>query len=178
MNIEENRLRTFASWPSNAAISAERLAKAGFYYSGRALKVQCFICGVAISEWNYGDQAMSRHREAYSNCPFVICPSDTCNVPMMTAAGSSRRSTSPEAYADSSSSLSTAGSSALYSLSERLKTFQNWPIPFVVSPDSLSRAGFYCLRDEAKVRIIKTVKSCSFYYKRFSSQLSHSNILQ
>jgi len=85
MNVEEKRLRTFREWPANAAIDPARLAKAGFYYTGHVLEVQCFLCGTRISDWNYGDQAIVRHRQKSPNCPFVLAPTVTCNVPLIPA---------------------------------------------------------------------------------------------
>lgn len=77
MNVEENRLRTFEGWPSDSAVSPERIARAGFFAvegAGR-LAVQCFSCGVRIVEWDYGDQVMARHRRLSPQCPFVLDPS-------------------------------------------------------------------------------------------------------
>ncbi|XP_014488474.1 PREDICTED: baculoviral IAP repeat-containing protein 7-like isoform X2 [Dinoponera quadriceps] len=88
MNIEENRLKTFEEWPANAAVDAARIAKAGFYYTGQGLEVQCFLCGTTITDWNYGDQAMARHRLAQPACPFVVNPVDTCNIPLVPASAS------------------------------------------------------------------------------------------
>ncbi|XP_043489030.1 death-associated inhibitor of apoptosis 2 isoform X2 [Polistes fuscatus] len=94
MNNEENRLRTFSNWPSIAPISAERVAKAGFFYTGIGLEVQCFLCGTRVTEWDYGDQVIVRHRNAAPDCPFVLDPSSTCNIPLVPASNDSRESLS------------------------------------------------------------------------------------
>ncbi|XP_076636294.1 death-associated inhibitor of apoptosis 2 isoform X2 [Colletes latitarsis] len=106
MNVEENRLQTFADWPANAEVNAARIAKAGFYYSGRAVEVQCFLCGVIISDWKFGDQAMVRHREAAPDCPFVQNSSNTCNVPLIPVStnNSALASTSTEVQQECNSS--------------------------------------------------------------------------
>lgn len=83
MNIEQSRLDTFQSWPANAEVEPQRIAKAGFFYTGSGLEVECFSCGKRIAEWNYGDQVMARHRLLNSNCPFVIDPISSGNIPVV-----------------------------------------------------------------------------------------------
>ncbi|KAK2587173.1 hypothetical protein KPH14_002922, partial [Odynerus spinipes] len=131
MNVEENRLRTFANWPTNAAVGAERIAKAGFYYTGIGQEVQCFLCGTKITEWNYGDQAIARHRQAAPDCPFVINPSSTFtgNQQLLSTAV---RSQDPQRQ--------------YKTMQQRLESFANWPISNVVSPERLAKAGFYYLQ--------------------------------
>lgn len=79
MNVEENRLRTFSDWPSDTVVSPVRIAKAGFFAINEEQTVQCFACGVRISEWEYGDQVMAKHRQLSPQCPFVIDPSTSGN---------------------------------------------------------------------------------------------------
>ena len=164
MNVEENRLRTFADWPTNATVDAARIAKAGFYYSGRALEVQCFLCGVKISDWNYGDQAMVRHRLAEPTCPFVQNPSNTCNVPLLPI--STNNSGLPSSSADVSqenniielqsinSNQSNEPQKQYRTMLQRLQTFTNWPISSIVSPEKLAKAGFYYLQHKDMVQCI------------------------
>ncbi|RLU20359.1 hypothetical protein DMN91_006967 [Ooceraea biroi] len=166
MNVEENRLRTFGEWPANAAVDATRIAKAGFYYTGRGQEVQCFICGTRISDWNYGDQAMVRHRLAEPACPFVVDPVATCNVPYLpvtandvaartTATSPSSSSLSdpqPDNDAEDNPGVTPSPSAAVQNtelvqeygtVAQRLQSFTGWPIASVVSPVELAEAGFY-----------------------------------
>lgn len=160
MNVEENRLRTFTDWPANAPIDPSRIAKAGFYYTGHALEVQCFLCGVKVSEWNYGDQAIVRHSLAEPNCPFVQNPSSTCNVPLIPVsinipetASSSTEISHDNNIVECQSSGSCLNTEKDYRLtSHRLQTFTNWPISSIVSPEKLAKAGFYYLQQEDKVQ--------------------------
>ncbi|KAG7201967.1 hypothetical protein KM043_004667 [Ampulex compressa] len=151
MNIEENRLRTFVEWPTTAAVDATRIAKAGFYYSGRALEVQCFLCGTKISDWNYGDQAMTRHRQAEPNCPFVKNPSSTCNIPLVPTSSSSETLQSSNLHDNEDIAPTTLHEcenprTKYRSLSERMESFVNWPISSIISPRKLAKAGFYYLQ--------------------------------
>nr|CAD7399304.1 unnamed protein product [Timema cristinae] len=82
MNCEEKRLFTFNTWPANAPVDARRMAKAGFVYTGKGLVVECFLCHGRIDDWDYGDQAMARHRIMYPNCPFVLDPNQAGNIPL------------------------------------------------------------------------------------------------
>lgn len=172
MNVEENRLETFDEWPANAAVDAARIAKAGFYYTGHGLEVQCFLCGATVSNWNYGDQAMARHRIAQPACPFVINPANTCNVPLVPA--SANVAVEPPV---TSSSMGTRQSSVVKgnpgeardtvvrstnplrdygTTSQRLRSFIQWPIPSIVSPEQLAKSGFYYLQFSDLVRKIAT----------------------
>ncbi|XP_054005935.1 putative inhibitor of apoptosis [Hylaeus anthracinus] len=163
MNVEENRLQTFTNWPENAAVDAARIAKAGFYYSGQAVEVQCFLCGIKISDWNYSDQAMVRHREAAPDCPFVQNPSNTCNVPLipMSSTNLGLASTSTEAlqgndivkHQSVTPSLERKEPRKEYrTILQRWNSFVNWPISSIVSPEKLAKAGFYYLQCNDKVQ--------------------------
>lgn len=56
MNIEENRLHSFHTWPSNAPINPDRLARGGFFATGVYLETQCNWCNKKITDWQFGDQ--------------------------------------------------------------------------------------------------------------------------
>lgn len=127
MNFERSRLRTFQSWPSNSPVSSKRIAKAGFFYTGHQHEVQCFACGVKISDWNYNDCVMAKHRAKDPGCPFVKNPEAAGNVSVE----------NEENYKTESG---------------RLATFSNWPVSFIVSPESLAKTGFYYLKQGDKVK--------------------------
>ncbi|KAK9871338.1 hypothetical protein WA026_011605 [Henosepilachna vigintioctopunctata] len=128
MNSEENRLETFSDWPTSAPVSHVRIAKAGFYFTKEGLTVECFACHVRILEWNYGDQVMAKHKAASPSCPFVLDPTTSGNVPII-----------PQLISQPSSSVNLDFTQE----SVRLASFRNWPIPHIVTPESLASAGFY-----------------------------------
>lgn len=132
MNVEQNRLNTFSNWPSDASVTPQRIAKAGFFSTNRGLEVECFSCGVKISTWNYGDQVMARHRTLNPQCPFVLNPVASGNVACVV----------PPTSVPSSSFYDYKNEAV------RLASFENWPIPEVVSPEDLAKAGFYSLKSE------------------------------
>lgn len=157
MNVENNRLRTFEGWPANAAVEPQRIAKAGFFSTGRGLEVQCFCCGGRISDWNYGDQVMARHRALDPQCPFVKNPTQSGNVPMIPGDTPQPSTSSSESDGErpSSSTVGDAGSwdqGMMYrSEAARLESFRPWPISFIVAPERLARAGFFYLQQGDKV---------------------------
>ncbi|KAF5295946.1 hypothetical protein FQA39_LY12718 [Lamprigera yunnana] len=144
MNVEENRLQTFYDWPPDAAVTPERIARAGFYSLNQNLKVKCFCCGVEIAEWNYGDQVMAKHRELNPTCGFVLNSSTSGNVSNISA---SVQNSITEDQVDSPTS-----SHSLTHEAVRLQTFTNWPVPEIVSPERLARAGFYYLKQLDKTK--------------------------
>lgn len=130
---------------------------------GQGLEVQCFSCGGRISEWNYGDKVMSRHRSLDPRCPFVISPALSGNIPITNQEVSPPLSVNqPEAGARelinqvrtrSPRSRTTEQRTLQYeNESARLESFANWPVPFIVSPERLARAGFYYAQQGDKVR--------------------------
>ncbi|RZC18428.1 inhibitor of apoptosis 2 [Asbolus verrucosus] len=145
MNVEQNRLETFAEWPHDAVVSPPRIAKAGFFYTKQGLTVECFSCHVTISEWNYGDQVMAKHKTLNPCCPFVTNPTTSGNVPIISQ---------PTNVPSSSTTTDLMKDEAM-----RLKTFKKWPIPQIVNPESLARAGFYYLNtgDNTKCAFCKGV---------------------
>ncbi|TRY77154.1 hypothetical protein TCAL_00064 [Tigriopus californicus] len=100
LRFEERRLSTFQNWPANAKVDARKIAKAGFHHTGREAQVKCAWCGCVLSEWNYGDQVMARHRAAKPSCPFVLNKSD--NVPLLSMNQHPDPNADPEPRASSS----------------------------------------------------------------------------
>ncbi|CAB3226796.1 unnamed protein product [Arctia plantaginis] len=153
MNYETNRLNTFVNWPSSAPVDPIRIAKAGFFYTGGGTEVQCFSCGGKISQWNYGDQVMWRHRRLDPNCPFVVNPHISGNVPLVLETGCPSivdTNTSlvalPEGNIDSvdiAQEYGTTEEDEMYkSDALRLLSFANWD-DTSVSREALVSAGFY-----------------------------------
>jgi hypothetical protein len=61
MKLENDRRRSFSSWPYNAPVSKDKLASDGFYYLGHKLETACAFCKVEISDWHYGETPIKRH---------------------------------------------------------------------------------------------------------------------
>ncbi|KAL6442673.1 hypothetical protein ACFW04_002645 [Cataglyphis niger] len=106
---------------------------------------------------------MARHRRTAPNCPFVIDPAATCNVPFIpttasvalestnTTSSNTRRSDSDEGPEQLLSSVTPWLSNPLTlreyeTVSQRLQTFNNWPLTSIIRPEQLAAAGFYYLQ--------------------------------
>lgn len=70
--FEAMRLRSYADWPANSRRDPAVLAAAGFYYTGEADAVRCFVCGIEIYHWQSIDCGVEMaHRNRSSECPFI-----------------------------------------------------------------------------------------------------------
>jgi len=150
------------------------MAKAGLLYTGQEEEVKCTWCGVIISEWQYGDQVMAKHRMTSPECPFVRNQSD--NVPCVPGDSSPGLLSQGPVHEDTDdvgpltprlglirppffppmetdqqddsdrSRSSPEGPTEIDFRSEaaRLSSYANWEVTFV-SPADLARAGFYSL---------------------------------
>ncbi|OWR52523.1 inhibitor of apoptosis 2 [Danaus plexippus plexippus] len=148
MNREANRINTFTNWPTSAPVEPARIAKAGFFYTGQGTEVQCFSCGRKISEWNYADQVMWRHRTLEPNCAFVVNPVLSGNVPLVLGRECSVQSNRPsEIEEEQSQDYGLTEEDEMYkSDSLRLLSFVNWydyNDDSSVSREELVSAGFY-----------------------------------
>lgn len=68
--FESARLESFKNWPC-AWMKPEKLAAAGFYYTGESDKVKCFECLVEICQWQPDDSPMVDHQRWSGRCRFV-----------------------------------------------------------------------------------------------------------
>ncbi|XP_011630441.1 baculoviral IAP repeat-containing protein 3-like isoform X2 [Pogonomyrmex barbatus] len=68
--LESARLESFKSWPC-LWMKPEKLAAAGFYYTGESDKVKCFECQIEICEWQADDNPMVDHQRWSGRCRFV-----------------------------------------------------------------------------------------------------------
>ncbi|KAK9871333.1 hypothetical protein WA026_011600 [Henosepilachna vigintioctopunctata] len=66
----EGRLKTYKNWP-NKNIDPQKLAAAGFFYSGKTDIVECFKCGIKGHNWLLNDDPMEDHKKWNRNCSFV-----------------------------------------------------------------------------------------------------------
>ena len=68
--FEAARLQSFENWPV-PYIEPEKLAAAGFYYTGEVDKVRCFECHIEICQWVEGDNPMVDHQRWSARCRFI-----------------------------------------------------------------------------------------------------------
>lgn len=141
-----DRLNSFQHFPRSEEISAERLARAGFYFTGEADKVRCFSCHATVEDWNRGDTPLNRHQQASPDCKFLSC-AHGLRTPNLV------RSPAYDEVAESREFLLRTGGvvdQTIYptvphmkSEEARLNTFSNWPADSPVHPNDLAGAGMY-----------------------------------
>ena len=73
---ESYRLATFASWPTEIAVSKQSLAAAGFYYLQYDDNVKCGHCSLEMGEGKEGDDPIKEHERWSPRCPFVRAARD------------------------------------------------------------------------------------------------------
>ena len=62
-SLMNSRLDSFRGSGLAQQVSAERLAQAGFYFTGEADRVRCFSCQQTVENWHSGDRPVERHKE-------------------------------------------------------------------------------------------------------------------
>ena len=67
----EDRMKTFGSWKKDNHMKKEHLAAAGFFYSGKADMVICYMCNVHLHQWEPTDEVFTEHARHSPHCPFV-----------------------------------------------------------------------------------------------------------
>ncbi|MGH0160309.1 UNVERIFIED_CONTAM: hypothetical protein FKN15_065733 [Acipenser sinensis] len=147
MRSEQDRLRTFHAWPSDAPVSSAELAKAGFFFLGPGDKVQCFCCGGILRQWVRGDRPWNEHARHFPTCSFILSR-NVGNIPHVITQGSSD---SVDGQLLSQLQRMTVeevpGGQPVYPEMEteqsRVTTFHTWPPHASVQPQILARAGFF-----------------------------------
>ncbi|KAE9528494.1 hypothetical protein AGLY_012065 [Aphis glycines] len=69
MKIYENRLKTYNKWPLKF-ITPDKLAKAGFYYTGIKDKVKCLYCSIDLEYWGKNDDPYIEHKLLSPHCQY------------------------------------------------------------------------------------------------------------
>ncbi|XP_064462958.1 baculoviral IAP repeat-containing protein 3-like [Ornithodoros turicata] len=67
-----SRKSSFDLYPATAKGNTEKMAKAGFFYTGAQDRTTCFQCGNSFCSWSDEDDPLSEHARWYRDCPYVI----------------------------------------------------------------------------------------------------------
>jgi len=65
-----NRFASFEEWP-HESVSPQRMARAGFFFSGEDSSVLCPYCNLKLSRWNKEDNPFERHSKFTNGCEYV-----------------------------------------------------------------------------------------------------------
>ncbi|XP_052005209.1 E3 ubiquitin-protein ligase XIAP-like isoform X2 [Xyrauchen texanus] len=152
-SVMKLRLISFQHFPRSQEVSAERLARAGFYYTGEADRVRCFSCNATVEDWKSGDAPLQRHQLASPACSFLSC-AHGLNVlnDLSSDCAYNEEAESREFLLRTGEVVDeTIYPNVPHMRSEeaRLRTFSNWPANSPVQPCDLAEAGLYYLeRDD------------------------------
>ncbi|XP_032681186.1 E3 ubiquitin-protein ligase XIAP-like [Odontomachus brunneus] len=152
------RIQSFKNWPV-PYMKPEKLAAAGFYYTGELDIVKCFECGTETYKWQEGDEPLVDHKRQSPTCRFlrnIVCNNISAseiadNVspivsPLLEGrdvCGPYKHDLLPDYYNPTNSS-STYPKYLEYKRYEvRFRSFEHWPTSFKQNPKQLSLAGFY-----------------------------------
>uniref|UniRef100_A0A8C4SUJ9 NACHT domain-containing protein n=1 Tax=Erpetoichthys calabaricus TaxID=27687 RepID=A0A8C4SUJ9_ERPCA len=71
-SIEEKRVESYKDWPNYSKADLIRLARAGFYFTGKFRDtVQCHCCGGTLSHWEQEDDPWKEHAKWFPECEFL-----------------------------------------------------------------------------------------------------------
>lgn len=65
------RLESFNTWPKYLLPSKEKLAEAGFFYTGTGDQTGCFHCGGVLQDWAPYDSPWEEHAKSFPRCFFL-----------------------------------------------------------------------------------------------------------
>ncbi|XP_043080366.1 baculoviral IAP repeat-containing protein 7 isoform X2 [Puntigrus tetrazona] len=143
MRSEEERLKTFRNWPTDAPVSPSELARAGFHYLGYGDTVRCFCCDGVLRHWAHGDTPRGEHERHFPACGLML-GRDVGNVPLRSDSVDGQLLSQLQRLTVDEQVLS---GQAVYpemeSEDSRLSTYRGWPTGASVQPDALAHAGFF-----------------------------------
>ncbi|XP_046869951.1 E3 ubiquitin-protein ligase XIAP [Hypomesus transpacificus] len=153
-SMMDSRLDSFRGSTLAQQVSVERLARAGFYFTGHADRVRCFSCQKTVENWCGGDTPVERHLEVSPTCKFLSC-TYRYNVPALTngspyneeAEDREFRLRTGEVVDESTYPIAPQMSNE----DSRLRTFDAWRSETPVRPLELAQAGFYSTGESDRV---------------------------
>ncbi|KAK5865094.1 hypothetical protein PBY51_016285 [Eleginops maclovinus] len=159
-SLRNIRLDSFRGSGLAQQVSAERLARAGFYFTGQADRVRCFSCQATVENWCRGDTPVERHKEVSPSCRFLSCIHRPNFNP-----GFDTSLTNGSAYNEEAEDMEFRLRTGevvdqsifpmlphMRSEEARLRTLSDWPSDAPVTPQDLAQAGLYYLGEADRVQ--------------------------
>nr|XP_043896626.1 E3 ubiquitin-protein ligase XIAP [Solea senegalensis] len=153
-----SRLDSFRGSSLAQQVPAERLARAGFYFTGPGDRVCCFSCQKTVENWHREDTPVERHKQVSPSCTFLRCtigfhPSfDTTltngSIYNEEAEDLQYRLRTGEVVDESTYPVVPH----MKNEEARLQTFSSWPSNAPVRPRDLAQAGLYYLGESDRVQ--------------------------
>lgn len=150
----EDRRRSFRDFPQQVPV--DRLARAGFYFTGDADRVRCFSCRQTVENWQAGDVPAERHLQASPACKYLSCTHRLGPAGLLNGAPYDEeaedmeyRLCTGEVVDESTYPLAPH----MRSEDARLRSFgPQWPLATPVQPRALAQAGLYYLGEGDRVQ--------------------------
>ncbi|XP_018358186.1 PREDICTED: baculoviral IAP repeat-containing protein 3-like [Trachymyrmex cornetzi] len=70
------RLASYDKWPKTR-LQAEKLATAGFYYSGNSDETVCYYCNGQLKNWELNDDPWVKHAKWFHHCLYLVLTKGT-----------------------------------------------------------------------------------------------------
>ncbi len=68
----DDRRRSFKNWPKSfAEFQIHNFCKAGFFYTGKSDKIECFFCGLRLCNWIDNEIPVEQHIIFSPKCAFL-----------------------------------------------------------------------------------------------------------
>lgn len=67
----EDRVSSYETWPRQMNQDKHVLAQAGFIYMKEGDIVECFACGVRLSQWTANDVPLLEHQKWSPDCIYI-----------------------------------------------------------------------------------------------------------
>ncbi|XP_041424635.1 baculoviral IAP repeat-containing protein 1b-like [Xenopus laevis] len=135
MRSEARRLQSFLSLKQSSLWCPKAMARAGFYFTGVDVSVQCFCCGLVICTGSIQTLPLESHTTHNPCCGFLQ-GKDVGNIPKYEI-----RVQKPEVPQRDLQEYAAEES--------RLNSFKDWPFYARIQPDKLSAAGFIFTGEKA-----------------------------
>ncbi|KAM8960819.1 baculoviral IAP repeat-containing protein 1-like [Pelodytes ibericus] len=129
MRSEARRLKSFHKYKKLSSWCPKLMAKAGFFFTGVDLSVQCFCCGLVFCTTSVRTPPYEDHVKHNPACGFIQ-GRDVGNIPKYEV-----RVQLPE--------NGQGERKEFISEKSRLTSFASWPFYNRIQPDELTRAGFF-----------------------------------
>uniref|UniRef100_A0A3Q0RGD6 RING-type E3 ubiquitin transferase n=1 Tax=Amphilophus citrinellus TaxID=61819 RepID=A0A3Q0RGD6_AMPCI len=150
-SLVNRRLDSFRGSSLAEQVPADRLAQAGFFYTGHSDRVRCFSCNTTVENWCRGDKPVDRHKEVSPSCTFLSCVHRTSfnlnpNAPLINGSIYSQEAEDMEYRLRTGAVVDeTIYPKVPHMRKEeaRLQTFSFWPSSAPVNPSDLAQAGLF-----------------------------------
>ncbi|XP_019739512.1 E3 ubiquitin-protein ligase XIAP isoform X1 [Hippocampus comes] len=156
-SLMNNRLYSFNGSSLVEQVPAERLARAGFYYTGHADRVRCFSCEMTVENWCRGDTPVERHKEVSPLCKFLSCThrADFQHSSQLTGSRYNEEAEDMEYRLRTGEVVDESTYPMIPHMRQeeaRRQTFSSWPSTVPVTARDLAQAGLYYLGQGDRVQ--------------------------